>query len=297
MKYWFIVSMAIFAFAISCAKKENKQGQAGKPGATAALDCKTKDKGSKACEDQEKKAKEAAIAAGKVETTPTRGESGATDAKTELDTIPNLKDLHKMSLTLSNQTALIAEIKTSAENETGLATRIVCTDLKDLDKEKSDVINTDPDDLKTVQSHIYLFNNSSIVGDLKVNVGDTTKPTKLYMLTCKSGSSATVDQYKEVKTVATKLLKKGQMTFESVALDGKVDVGVLTSFECNDDEQILKDSVKKIGNKATNRLRLRKGSAVFVLRAGEQKVGDKKLNELGSEAQKLNKHSIISCEG
>ena len=75
---------------------------------------------------------------------------------------------------------------------------------------------------------------------------------------------------------------------------------MLVSFDCNGDDTLLNNKVKTINgkektNKALNRIRLRKGSSVLVRRAFEYKEGEKKLNELGSEAQKEKKLSIISC--
>jgi hypothetical protein len=294
MKYAFLISIAAFAFIVSCGKKDNKHDKSGKIVAAGA-DCAGKDAKTQACIDKLKKEADEKLAKGDPSATPTREKSGAEQAKDVLETIPNLKDLNAMSITLSNQTALIAQLKLSAENETQFNAKVVCGDLSDVSKMK-DVSETNPDLLKTVDSQIFLFNNSSIVADLKVNTGDVTKDPKLYMLTCNSGSAITPKKYKEnMKEYEIKDLKVGYQAFELMPLNNKPDTGILVSFECSDDSTLLMDSVKKIGKKAVNRVRLKKGSSVLVFRASEKKEGDKKLSELGSEAQKEVKYSIISC--
>lgn len=298
MKYLFIVSVAVFAFAISCAKKENKQ-KVGKPGAVST-DCKNKDKDSKACQEQlakEKKALDKEV----IEQEPPRDNAGAKKTEDVVETIPNLDQL-KTSVILNDKTTLRAEIITSANNNQPVSTDIVCAEIKDLQVDKrSDITVANPDDLGTALSQILLFKDSSIVVDLKVNKGENaTKTTKLFMLTCKSESKDSVtrimDNNKEGAYVS-KVLKKGQNTFELVALSNRADTGILTSFECNDDDQILKDTVRKQSEMAANRIRLRKGSAALVFRAVNHKVGDKKLSQLANEAQKKVQYSIISCEG
>lgn len=301
MKYLFVISMAVFVFAISCAKKDNKPS-IGKPGNDAKLECKGKDgkdgkdKDNKTCIEQAKKEADEAAKKGKVDPNVEGGPSGSPDAKAELDTIPNLREFERMAINLSKETALIANIKSAANNIADIATQVVCPE--SLSK-LNGITTADPDKLQIAKSQILLFNNSSIVASLSVSNGDKTSDSKLYMVTCNSGSKETVENY----IVANKTLynvvnlKKGQNVFESVAMNGKGETGILTSFECNDDEQILKGTAKMVGEYAGNRIRMRKGSSLMVFRAGEQKIGEKKLRELGTEAQKNQEHSIISCEG
>ena len=61
MKYLFVCTIAVFAFAISCAKKDNKPN-VGKNANTIQLDCKIKDKDTKECMAQEKKDADAVMA-------------------------------------------------------------------------------------------------------------------------------------------------------------------------------------------------------------------------------------------
>lgn len=290
MKNWFLVSLAIFAFVVSCGKKDKKKGQIGKTVA-GKLDCAGKDKQNKACPadaSNQNGGVSGDLAQEKI--VPSGG-----DPKVTSETIPNLKDLNKMSIMLSKNTSLVAEMKIDSENSKESVSKVVCTDVKDLAK-LDDVVETNPDELKSITSQFILFNGSSIVTHLKVNKGDQTKPTKLYMLTCNSGSEATVADYANSESVETKALKLGQQAFELVTLKDK-ESGVLTSFECGDDEAILKDSSKSVGKKVANRVRIRQGSAVLVYRATDVKIGEKKLSELGSDAQKKKQYTILSCNG
>lgn len=291
MKYLFVVTIAVFAFTISCAKKDNKPS-VGKSGAGGQLDCKVKDKDNKTCVAQAKDA--AALAASKVSPNGAEGpKSGATEAKEELDTLPNLVEFNKMSLTLSKDTALIVNLKTAALNDEFVAAKIICaSDMTKPDK----AVTADPDKLEHDQSQIYLFNNSSIVATTSVSKDDNEKVAKLYMYSCASGSSATLKNSETSKSVNLVNLKIGQNTFESVALRGKPTVGILTSFECNDDTQILEGTAKMQGDLAANRIRIRKGSALLVYRAHGQKFGEKTLKESGTEAQNK-EFTVISCEG
>lgn len=298
MKYLFIVSMAIFTFAVSCNKKDDKKGEVGKAG-TAELDCKIKDKNNKTC--LEKAVAQNQDTSGEPSASPTRTDGGDKETKTVLETIPSLDGFKKMSLILSKDTALVAEIRLSADNDNFFATKIVCASSMDKEKLKA-VVEANPNKLEKIESQIFLFNNSSLVADLKINEDDNANLIKLYMLTCNSASSISASDYERKQSgaaneLATKKLAVGQNAFEMVAQNEKPDAGTLISFECNDDDQILKDQVKKLGGKALNRIRLRKGSAALVFRAAEIKVGDKKLNDLGDEAQNRVKYSLISCEG
>ena len=222
--------------------------------------------------------------------------SGATEAKAELETIPNLAEFKRMSLNLTKDAALIASIKSSAQNREMIVNNISCPG--DLSSPSENA--ADPDKLGVAQSQIYLFDNSSIVASLSIAKGDNTTDPKLYMITCNSGSKAKVSNYENsdaMKTSSVVSLKLGQSVFESVALRKQPSVGILTSFECNDDDQILRGLTKKQGELATNRIRMRKGSALMVYRAIEQKVRDKKLNELGNEKQNKLIYTVISCQG
>ncbi len=300
MKYLFIVSMAVFAFAISCAKKDDKQNVGKSQG--AAIDCeKAENKTNKTCVDKAAAAAAAAkdkevSAKDKIDQQELRKASGiaAADANDVMVTIPNLNS-EKMSLTLSNKTALIVDMKTGLSDKDPITTKIVCMDLTDPSK-LAEVTDANPDDLKAIRSKIYLYNNSSIVADLKVSKGDTTgDSTKLYMFTCNSGATIAVNDYRDPKIVV-RSLEKGQNAIEVVAPDSKGEAGIVTSFECNDDDQVLRDRSNIMDMKVLNRIRLRKGSAAMVFRAVGVKVGDKKLGELGTDAQKQQTVSIISCK-
>lgn len=306
MKYAFLVTIAAFAFLISCGKKDKKQGQAGKTAAaTQVCKDKVKEKDTEACKALAEKERLAAEK-GQVSGDGDRVASGAKDPKSEYSTIPNLddevlKDKAVMPITLNDQTALLAEMKINSESENPTATKLFCGDIADTEKLQKEAALADPDELKNAITNIYLFGKATIVADLKVNNGDSTGgKTKLFMLTCNSNSKTTAESYKNEKTIETRVLKSGQQAFEYVAYAGKDEVGILVSFDCNADDTLLNSKVKTINgkektNKSLNRIRLRKGSSVLVRRAVDYKEGDKKLSELGSDKQKENKLSIISC--
>ncbi|MBL7543999.1 MAG: hypothetical protein JNL11_09290 [Bdellovibrionaceae bacterium] len=298
MKYAFLISIAMFAFAVSCGKKDKKQ-QVGKTAPGTQLDCKGKDEQEKKCKDQ-LSAEQAAQNAGTTDNSTPRKESGTEENISEMKTIPNTKDKDlkarsRVSIQLNNQTALVAELKVGAENDTLIPFKVICPE--DLNSVK-DVSEANPDDLQA-SANILLFNGSVFVADLKVNKGENkTENTKLYMLSCKSKSTIKASQYKSKETdksVNFRGLVTGQQAFESIILSGKKDSGILTSFECGSDDDILKEDVKKLGSRVVNRIRLKNGSAVMVYRAIEQKIGDKKLNQYGTDAQKEHKISIIAC--
>lgn len=306
MKYLFLVSMAFVLFAVSCAKKDNKQ-KVGKSGTDTNIDCgKKENEKNEICikkakdELEKRKAQQAGENRGDGSVTPERPASGSTTTTEIVETIPNLKSLQKMSITLNNKTALVAAVYTKAQDNLPLTTKVTCLDLKDIEKVATEVTETNPDDLKPIQSQLFLFDNSSIVADMRIAKGNGAtiedKP-KLFMLTCNSGSKTVVADYANNNKVATRKLKKGQSLFESVSFDSKAEIGVLTSFECGDDEQILSDRVKILDSKFTNRIRLKTKSAVMVYRAVNQKFNDKKLSESGSAEQKNHEFSIVSCEG
>lgn len=303
MKTAFLVSIAVFAFLVACGKKDKKLGQAGKTAGQAQLDCSGQKAETKECKDKAAKAQLDAQTV--VDPAVEVAESGADAAKDVIETIPNvndkdLKENSKMSIMLNDNSALIAEMRISADSTDLIATKILCNDLKDPNDIKS-VVETNPDNLTTA-TKIALFNDSTIAVDLNVNTGDKTTKPKSYMLSCNSGSTLKVSDYAEengtskVKEVEVKKLKLGQQTFELLA-KGTPDTAVLTSFECVDDEQILKNTVKTVGKKTANRIRIRKGSSVLVTRAIEYKEGEKKIKELGSDAQKEVKFSVVTCNG
>lgn len=295
MKYWFLVSLAVFAFLVSCGKKDKKKGQIGKT-LNGQLDCNGKDKQNKTCLDKAKAAETGSNTnggtTGDVAQDP-RAQSGG-DAKDELETIPNTKDFNKMSITLSNKTALIAEMKVDSENKKESATKVICTDMKDLSKLEATDVN--PDEIQSVMSQMFLFNGSSIVADMKINKGDKTTEAKPYLLTCNSGSTTSSASYEKIAEVETKALKLGQQAFELITVKNS-PTGVLASFECGNDDQILKENQKSMGNKVSNRIRIRKGSSVLVFRNLEYKIGDSTLSKLADEAQKKKQYVVLSCNG
>lgn len=308
MKRAFYISIAVFAFVVACGKKDNKVGQAGKISGQAKLDCEGKDKANKTCVDEAaKKAQANQAGAQPLDPNPDVAASGADTPKDVVETIPNvndkdLKENSKMAITMSDNTALVADLRINADNSDLLTTKVTCADLKDPNALK-DIEPTNPDELKDIDASIFLFNSSSIAADLNVKNGDKTVKPKTYLLTCNSGSTAKAADYiaangsSKLKEVEVKQLKVGQQAFEIIKKGTSVEVGILTSFECNSDEDVLKNRSKVIGKKAANRIHLRKGSSVLVYRATDVKDGDKKIKELGSDAQKEVKYSIVSCNG
>lgn len=304
MKYAFLVSIAVFAFLVSCGKKDKKLGQAGKTAGQGQLDCSGKKEETKEC--KEKAAKAQLDGQTLVDTTPDVAESGSDTAKEVSETIPNvndkdLKENSKMSIMLSADTSLVADLRVNSDNSDLISTKVICGDLKD----PSDIKETNtanPDNLTAIASMI-LFNDSSIVADLSVNTGDKTVKPKTYMLTCNSGSSVSVSDYidsngkSKIKEIEVKQLKIGQQAFELISKGSSKEAGLLTSFECANDDEILKNKVKTVGKKAANRIRLRKGSSVLVHRAVDANEGEKKLKDLGTDAQKEVKFSVVSCNG
>lgn len=304
MKYAFLVSIAVFAFLVSCGKKDKKLGQAGKTSGQAQSDCSGKNAETKEC--KEKAAKALLDAQTPIETSPDVAESGADTAKEIVETIPNvndkdLKENSKMSIMLSADTSLIADLRVNADGSDMVSTKVICGDLKD-PSEIKDTNIANPDKLTAVTSMI-LFNNSSIVADLSVNTGDKTVKPKTYMLSCNSGSSVKASDYldangaSKTKEIEVKQLKAGQQTFELISKGSSTEKGLLTSFECSKDDDVLKNTVKSVGKKAANRIRLRVGSSVLVHRAVDVKEGEKKIKELGTDAQKEVKFSVVSCNG
>lgn len=307
MKRAFLVSIAVFTFVVACGKKDKKMGQAGKAGGQAQTDCS----GKKAETDECKKIAAEAAAKAQLGTPIDNGEdlaaSGADIAKDVVETIPNVNDKvlneqSKMSITLSDKTALVADLRISADSSDMIATKVLCADIKDPNDLK-EVNVANPDDKKDIGAHILLFNNSSIAADLTVNNGDKTVKPKTYLLTCNSSSSAKASDYldekgnSKVKEVEVKQLKVGQQAFEIIQKGTSADTGVLASFECTSDSDVLKSKVKMIGKKAANRIHLRQGSSVMVFRAIDVKEGDKKIKELGSDAQKEVKSTVVTCNG
>jgi hypothetical protein len=305
MKRAFLVSMAVFAFVVACGKKDKKVGQAGKTSGQAQTDCSGKKAETDECKKIAADAAQKAQQGKPIDSGEDLGASGADTAKTSIETIPNvddkgLKEQAKMSITLSDKTALVANLRVNAESDDMVATIVKCADIKDPNDMK-EVIETNPDELKEVNAHILLFNSSSIAADMTVTNGDKTVKPKTYMLTCNSGSTAKASDYvddkgnSKRKEVEVKQLKVGQQTFEIIRKGTSADTGVLVSFECNNDSDVLKSKVKIVGKKAANRIHLRKGSSVMVFRAVDFKEGDKKIKELGSEAQKEAKFTVVSC--
>lgn len=307
MKRAFLVSIAVFTFVVACGKKDKKMGQAGKTAGQAQTDCT----GKKAETDECKKIAADAAAKAQVNANIDNGEglvaSGADKAVDVIETIPNvldkdLKENSKMSITLSDKTALVASLRTNADSDEMVTTKVICADIQD-PKDMKETAETNPDELAEISSSILLFNNSSIAADMMVAKGDKTAKPKAYLLTCNSGSTADASKYADdkgvakVKGVDVKVLKVGQQAFEILRKASSTEAGTLTSFECAADSDVLKSKTKNVGKKAANRIRLRKGSSVMVFRAIDVKEGEKKINELGTEAQKEAKYTVVTCKG
>lgn len=304
MKHAFWISIALFAFVVACGKKDKKLGQAGKTSGQAQLDCVNKDKDTQKC--KEELAKKAQQRDGAVDPNPNVAASGTDTPKDVVETIPNVNDVDlkenaKMAITLSDNAALMADLRINANNNELVSTKVICTDLQDLNNVK-DIEAANPDALTNIGAHIFLLNYSSMAADLNVKNGDKTTEPKTYLLTCNSMSSSNVTDYldpatgqSKIKNIEVRQLKVGQQAFEVVNNGKSPDIGILTSFECNNDDDVLKSRAKLVGKKAANRVRLRKGSSVLVFRAVDMKEGDKKIKELGTEAQKDVKYSIVSC--
>ncbi|OYZ15970.1 MAG: hypothetical protein B7Y39_16320 [Bdellovibrio sp. 28-41-41] len=306
MKRAFLVSIAVFSFVVACGKKDKKMGQAGKTAGQAQTDCSGKKAETDECKKIAAEAAEKAKISANIDSGEDLAASGAETAKDSIETIPNvddsgLKEQAKMSITLSDKTALIANLRVSADTDDMIATKVKCADINDPNDMK-EVVETNPDDLKDIDAHILLFNNSSIAADMTVANGDKTLKPKTYLLTCNSGSTAKASDYADEKgnskrkEVEVKKLVVGQQTFEIIRKGTSVDAGVLASFECTSDSDVLKSKVKMVGKKAANRIHLRKGSSVMVFRAVDVKEGEKKIKELGgSDAQKEAKYTVVSC--
>lgn len=306
MKRAFLVSIAVFTFVVACGKKDKKMGQAGKTAGQAQTDCSGKKAETDECKKLAAEAAQKALVGKTIDNGEDLAASGAPTAKDSIETIPNvddngLKEQAKMSITLSDKTALVANLRVSADSDDMIATKVKCADIKDPNDMK-EVVETNPDDLKDIGAHILLFNNSSIAADMTVTNGDKTVKPKTYLLTCNSGSTAKASDYADekgnskVKEVEVKKLVVGQQTFEIIRKGTSVDAGVLASFECTNDSDVLKSKVKTVGKKSANRIHLRKGSSVMVFRAVDVKEGEKKIKELGgSDAQKEAKYTVVSC--
>lgn len=284
MKYAFLVSIAVFAFLISCGKKDKKIGQAGTTTGQEKLDISGEKSKTEGCVDV--------------------AECDVGQDEDVLETIPNssdknLEDNSKMSILLNGDTSLVANGLINAENSDLVASKFICGDLKDPnDVKESNVVN--PDKLTSLTS-IILFNDSSIVVGLNLKTGDKAEKPKTYMLSCNSGSSVKASDYVDVdgnaktKEIEVKQLIDGEQSFELITKGPSSDVGLLTSVECVNDNDILKNSVKSRGTKIANRIRLRIGSAILVQRAIDAKVSESKIKDLGTDAQKEVKFTVISC--
>jgi hypothetical protein len=300
MKNWFVISFAVMAFLVACGKKDKKQGQIGKSANQSTLDCKGKDKANDACKPQSETTPEAEKGAAD-QTRFKRSGTDSTPATTE--TIPNLESSNVMSLHLEENKALAAEFLINADknDDAFTAVNVSCADLNDLSQNKLAEKLYNADKLENVNTKLYLMNNSQMLATMRINKGDGAG-IKPFLVSCKNDSKVNVESYKKLDEFQIKNLDEGMTTLDVVSSTAKGDDGVIVSFQCLSEDDILSEDKKASSDEyVLNRIKLTKGSSVVFNRAinktfKDKSTGvDKKISEL-DEKSKNKKHVVVTCK-
>lgn len=291
MKNWFILSIAVFAFLISCGKKEKKQGQIGKAVEGSGLQCDGKDKGkNEAC----KKAEENKTPNGEPNTEKTSAQQnpGKPTPTDVLSTYPNIPENSTMSLHLQEDKAMAAELSIDSRKDTTnlVKVQVGCSDLRSL-KDK-DVFNNllNPDDLKNIELKLLLTNNSQIHSTMRFKNSDSLL-SKPFLISCSSKVEAS--NYEAEAGIIKKELKEGVSTVDIIENNADKDNGIMASFQCLSDEKILSEPNKvSSDNLVLNKVKLTKGSSVLFVRGLSLKDNDQ-VKKIPNADSKLTNDKIV----
>ncbi|MCB0368430.1 MAG: hypothetical protein KDD45_03075, partial [Bdellovibrionales bacterium] len=252
MRNWFVISFAVMAFLVACGKKVKKQGDIGKAAApTAQADCNGKDKDSVECKNNQDttphvdgdkaSGEDGPQATGSGSAAP----AGNTTTDNTTDTFPNEANSKVGSVKKKKNKALMGSFAISANTNDLSNLTVTCADISEINKNPlvEQIIN--PDKLDKTTAKLFLLNDSQILASMKIAKGPGAGVQKPYLVSCKNDIQYNLDTLKKASDVyQVREMNEGENVIDMLAVYGKSDEGILTSFECSTSEKILKKKKK-----------------------------------------------------